>query len=330
MTTTTRFQTLPASRSTALEARLGPTRALRYAHGANPVEDLPAHVRAASSIRRQGERLIIAQDDVSALALLDPATGATLPILLPAAPDGTRVFDDVRGNKKLKLDLEASILLPDGRFVAFGSGSSPHREKIVTVGAGERPFAQVMAGTDFYARLRQVASERGARLNVEGAVVQGGWLRLLQRGTAKRGFVAWNAILDVSLPAFVRWLDGRASMPEVQRVMEVDLGTIDGVPLGFTDAAVTVDGRLAFIACAEDTADAVDDGPVLGCCFGWIDADDLAASTTVVLDANGRPTTLKLEGIEARPGSSVLFDVVADMDRGEEAAQIAALSVTEG
>lgn len=105
---------------------------------------------------------------------------------------------------------------------------------------------------------------------------------------------------------------------------------IDGVPLGFTDAAVTVDGRMAFIACAEDTADAIDDGPVLGCCFGWIDPESCSAVTAIVLDADGRPTTLKLEGIEARPGSAVLFDVVADTDRGDEPAQIAELSVREG
>jgi hypothetical protein len=87
---------------------------------------------------------------------------------------------------------------------------------------------------------------------------------------------------------------------------------------------------MAFIACAEDTADAIDDGPVLGCCFGWIDPENCSAVTAILLDADGRPTTLKLEGIEARPGSAVLFDVVADTDRGDEPAQIAELSVREG
>lgn len=320
---------LRATRSSRLEAKLGPPRPLRYDHGAHPMEDLPAHVRAASSVRRQGQRLIIAQDDVAALVLLDTATGSTQPILLPAGPDGARIFDESRGNKKLKLDLEASVLLPDGRFVAFGSGSSPHREKIVTVGADAGALPQLMAGTVLYATLRGFANQRGARLNIEGAVVQGPWLRLLQRGMGKRGFHAWSAMLDLPLAAFVRWLDGRASAPAVQRVIDVNLGDIDGVPLGFTDAAVTADGRMAFIACAEDTADAIDDGPVLGCCFGWLDAEALVAETTLIVDRDGRPTALKLEGIEARPGSASLFDVVADMDRGDEPAQIAELVVRE-
>lgn len=322
-------RTLTATPTPRLVARLAAARPLRYAHGAHPNEDLPAYVRAASSVRRQGERLIIAQDDVAALAMLDTTTGATRPLLLPAGPDGARVFDDERGNKKLKLDLEASVLLPDGRFVAFGSGSSPHREKLVTVGTGAGALAQLMTAGDLYAGLRAQASRRAARLNIEGAVVQGERLRLLQRGHGKRGFVPWNAILEVSLPGFLRWLDGRGPVPAVDRVIDVELGTIDGVPLGFTDAAVTADGRLAFIACAEDTADAVDDGPVLGCQFGWIDEAAGTVVTTTVVEADGRPTALKLEGIEARPGNALVFDVVADMDRADEAAQIAELTVQE-
>ena len=73
------------------------------------------------------------------------------------------MFDDVRGNKKLKLDLEACIVLPDGRLVAFGSGSSPQREKIVTVAAGKGAMAQQWLGEDLYAGLRAIAvrAQRG-------------------------------------------------------------------------------------------------------------------------------------------------------------------------
>ncbi len=321
------LHTLEATLSARLTATLGTPRPLLYRHGAHPVEDLPAHVRAASSIRRQGKRLIIAQDDVSALATLDPATGITQPILLPTGANGARVFDDARGNRKLKLDLEASIVLPDGRFVALGSGTNAHREKLVIVGAGEGALAQQLAAPDLYTALRRHVDLHSARLNIEGAVVQGPWLRLLQRGNGKRGFQPWNAILDVSLDRFVSWLDGRHAFPAVQRIVAVRLGDIDGVPFGFTDAAVTADGRLAFLACAEDTADAIDDGPIVGCRFGWIDADDGEAVMTTVVDAQGQPTHLKLEGLEARPDSVTVFDVVADMDRGDEPAQIAELVV---
>jgi hypothetical protein len=100
------------------------------------------------------------------------------------------------------------------------------------------------------------------------------------------------------------------------------------VPFGFTDAAVTADGRIALLACAEDTEDARTDGPVLGCRFGWLAAEDRDVVMTDVVDADGRPTRLKLEGIESRVDPGSVFDVVADMDRGDEPAQIAELTVS--
>ncbi len=323
------FRTLTATIEAGLTARLGKPRPLLYDRGAGPAAALPAHVRAASAIRRQGTRLVILQDDVSALALLDPATGSTQPVLLPTGADGVRVFDDGLGNKKLKLDLEACVVLPDGRLVALGSGSSRRREQIATIAAAQGASAQLSSGAELYASLRAHADARDARLNIEGAVIQGDWLRLLQRGNGKRHFAPWNAILDVSLAKFIGWLGGRNDMPPVRRILELDLGAIDGVPFGFTDAAVVADGRMAFLACAEDTADVVSDGPVLGCRFGWLDADDQHAVMTAVVDADGQPTGLKLEGIESRANGGALFDVVADMDRADEPAQIAELVVRD-
>jgi hypothetical protein len=284
-------------------------------------------VRAASAIRRRGSRLVILQDDVNAIAVLDPATHSTLPLLLPAGPNGARVFDDGHGNKKQKLDLEACVALPDGRLVALGSGSWPERERLVIIATDSGSSVQVVEAGDLYAELRVHAERRAAEINIEGAVVQGARLRLLQRGNGKHGSTPWNAILDLALDEFLGWLDGRGRRLEVQGILEVDLGAIEGVPLGFTDATVVADGRIAFLACAEDSADAQSDGPVLGCRFGWLEADDRLAATTVVVDADGKPTGLKLEGIEVSAGGGAVFDVVADMDRPDEPGQIAELTV---
>ena len=49
---------------------------------------------------------------------------------------GERLFDERRGNKGRKLDLEAGFVLarPDGeRLIGLGSGSSPRRERILVV-----------------------------------------------------------------------------------------------------------------------------------------------------------------------------------------------------
>lgn len=311
-----------------LIARLGDARALRYDAGADAAHDVPAHVRAASAIRRIGTRLVIVQDDVNALAVIDGLTGTTVPLLLPAGPAGSRTFDDLRGNKSMKLDLEGCVRLPDGRLVALGSGSSPMRERLVVLPVGQGAVPTLVDAASLYANLRSHADQRHTELNIEGAVVQGTWLRLMQRGHGKRRSAMWNAVLDLSLADFVGWLDGRrGEAPHLRRILDVDLGTVSGVPFGFTDATVTSHGRLAFLACAEDSVDVRTDGPVLGCRFGWLATDGRTATMTDVLDRDGRPTALKLEGIEACEDNENEFQVVADMDRPEDPSLLATLNV---
>jgi hypothetical protein len=289
---------------------------------------VPGFVRAASAIRRLGARLVIVQDDVNALAIVDAVTGETRPLLLPAGPDGERMFDDLRGNKALKLDLEACVRLPDGRLVAFGSGSSLLRDRLVVLDITRDAAPRIVDAPALYAVLRSRAVERSAELNIEGGVVQGGWLRLMQRGHGKRPTAMWNAVLDFTLAEFVAWLDGHLrTAPRLQRELDVDLGGVSGVAYGFTDAALTVSGRIAFVACAEDSADARSDGPVLGCRFGWLAADGRTGTMTDVLDPDGQPTRLKLEGIETFEDHESLFQVVADMDRPDEPAVLGTLSV---
>ncbi len=247
---------------------------------------------------------------------------------LPPGPDGLRRYEDGRGNKRLKLDLEAGTVLPDGRFVAFGSGSSRRRERLAVL-AGDTDL-RLHPAPDLYAALRDCVAMLGVELNIEGAVTLGSdCLRLLQRGNkagAMRGATG-NALIDFELTGFVRWLDGSAPLPAVTAMLAVDLGDAQGVPYGFTDATVCDDGSMAFLACAEDSADVRSDGPVLGCRFGRM--DDGAVRVTEVLEADGRPTALKLEGIEARAGRSTVFDVVADMDRPDEPATLLELHVDQ-
>lgn len=98
---------------TEVSARILRTTPLRYAEGADPALDRPAHVRAASAVARVGGRLAIVQDDANFVALVDPATGLAEAVTLPAGEGGLRQFDDLRGNKRFKLDLESCVLLED-------------------------------------------------------------------------------------------------------------------------------------------------------------------------------------------------------------------------
>lgn len=315
--------TIVARVDPGLRAVLGPPTPLVYADGGSPADDRPAHVRAASAVRRQHGRLVIVQDDVNVLALRGPEVA---PVLLPVGEGGRRVFGDDRGNKRAKMDLEACATLPDGRLVAFGSGSTGARERLVVLELGGA--TRVVDGSPLYRALRAVTAFAGSELNVEGAVVVGDRLRLVQRGNgAARGeLVAVDAIGDVELDAFVRWLDGTGACPGLVAVTPFDLGVAGagGTRFGFTDATVLPDGRLAFVACAEASPDTYRDGEVVGCRFGVVEGGQ--ARTCDVVEASGAPTRLKLEGIEAREDPGTL-DVVADLDRPHEPALLAELRV---
>ncbi len=56
------------------------------------------------------------------------------------------------------------------------------------------------------------------------------------------------------------------------RLQPYDLGAIDGVPLGFTDAAPLPGGAVLFTAAAEATDNAYDDGACRGSAIGLLDA----------------------------------------------------------
>ncbi|MEW5723637.1 MAG: hypothetical protein AB1896_11060 [Thermodesulfobacteriota bacterium] len=308
-----------------LQALVEQLQPLRYRDGGALADDRPGHVRAASAVRVWGQRLVVVQDDVNVLALQG---GGTLceAMLLPAGPGGRRVFGDGAGDKKFKMDLEACITLPDGRLAAFGSGSSPLRERLVVVKpSGE---VRVREAGDLYEILHKTTAFSGSELNLEGALVIGDRVRLFQRGngapTAELQPV--DATGDLPLESFLSWLDRSEAAPQLERIRRYDLGSVGGVRYGFTDAALIPDGRVAFLACAEDSPDALQDGTVLGSRFGVIGRDE--ARITDIMDETGRPAKLKLEGIEwLEDGQGGSFVVVADMDHPEEPALLGRLRV---
>src|SRR5688500_16747657 len=166
-----------------LSARVVARAALRFAGGADDASDRPAHVRAGSGLARVPEGLVVIQDDSNFLALVDPARPtAVQAIPLPTGPDGRRQFGDSRANKHLKLDLEACVAVgaPRPLILGLGSGSTAARESIVLVRdwSGMRPDVRVVRGERLYASPRRAGSFSGSEMNIEGAVLMGGSLRL--------------------------------------------------------------------------------------------------------------------------------------------------------
>ena len=310
--------TTSADRDPELTATVLSRTPMRFAGGADRTSDRPAHVRAGSGLVAIGGLLVIVQDDSNFVALVGPdRPGAARAVALPRGEDGARQFGDSRGNKALKLDLEACVADPAGRLVAFGSGSARRREVALVIDAvaTEAPRVRVVAAHALFSRLREAPAFAGSELNVEGAVLVGETVRLFTRGNGavRDGRAPVNASCDLSWPELSRHLDAPGSHPPPTptRIRPFALGALDGTPLGFTDATAW-DHRVLFTAAAEDSPDAVRDGTVTGSVIGIIGERD--TRWTPIVDRDGRPLPDKIEGILVADGTAGEVWTVADPD----------------
>lgn len=302
----------------ALRARVVRSIPLLYTDGADPALDRPPHVRAGSGIAWIGGLLAVVQDDSNFIALVHPGTTDVRALPLPPGEGGVRLFGTDRGNKQFKLDLEACVTLPDHAggemLVAFGSGSTPARERIVLVrGIPDAPSVEVCDASAFYALLRAAHEFSGSEMNVEGAAWRDGRLLLFNRGNGAPG----DGREPVDATCEVDWarlrahlLDADAPPPAPERITRYELGQIDGWRLTFTDASLVGD-VLLFAATAEASPNTYDDGPVAGSALGTVDGS--GARWAVIENATGGRFDGKVEGVApgSRPGTVL---VVIDRD----------------
>lgn len=285
--------------------RIVSSRPLFYSDGADPAADRPAHVRSASALAPWKDELLVVQDDANFFAVV--GRDGVRAIELPRGHAGLRCFDDTRGNKAHKLDLESCIVLPDGRLVAFGSGSTAARERLVVMGDDEVPA--IVDAAPLYAALHEAFP--GCELNVEGAAITGETIRFFQRGNGRTtaGERAPNGTVDLDARSFVSWLDGGSLAPPSPPTL-YDLGAVDGVPYSFTDALGLGEANYVFLAVAEDSPDAVADGAIFGVACGLLMRG--RAVMRSIHDERDAPTRLKLEGVALARGTR--FWAVADAD----------------
>jgi hypothetical protein len=304
-----------------LTARVRSRRRLLYTEGPAPDLDRPAHVRAGSGLAWIGTRLAVIQDDACFVALVDPQGDEVRAVTLPAI-EGVRQFDDVRGNKRAKLDLEACVAIDDGTgplLLAFGSGSTDRRERALVAAGLERGAAEValVEARALYAALREARAFSGSQLNLEGVATQGEHIVLMQRGNGKPvgALSPVDATCRVERAALLRYLHdpARTPPPPLEAITQYDLGLVRGVRLTFTDVTATPDGGLAFLAAAEASPDTYRDGPVAGVTLGVIDRDG-AARWAPLVAADGRPFVDKAEGLALDPHDARRAYLVLDLD----------------
>jgi hypothetical protein len=280
----------------------------------------PAHVSAASGLVRAGEFLYVVPDDENHLGIF-PDEGARPGTLARIAEGTLPLGKDPR--KRRKPDFESLARLPafgghpHGALLALGSCSKPNRCRGVALGLDAPGHLDGSRREIDLAQLRDALESRFGRLNIEGAVVLGQELVLMQRGNKgdRR-----NARIRLRLDAVLRAIgeNGEIGMDALVDIHEHELGAIGEVPLCFSDVAALPDGRLVFTAIAEDTLDSYEDGRCVGAAVGVMDG---MGRLGLFEPLEGCP---KVEGIEVMRGGGPL-EVLLVTDADDDAVPAALL-----
>lgn len=255
-----------------------------------------AGVRAGSALLRRSQRLLAVQDDAYAAAWIDPASATVEPV--PLRGDGAAL------PKARKPDFEAAVEDAHGVIHLLGSGALPSRHWIAHLALDAAPM--LWQATALYEAL---ASALGESPNIEAALWLGTRLRLGHRAAGDRPDMLLDLPVDV--------LDGApASLLRLQALM---LGRLEEVPLHLTDACLAPWGGTLFLAAAEQTTDAIADGPMAGAALGWF--DETGGRWAVLQEADGRPSRRKAEGLVVDPDGCGAW-LLTDPDDPERPAEL--------
>ena len=283
------------------------------------------HLSAASGLVRSGRSLYVVADDELHLGVF-PANGTgrgglvrLFPGELPAEP---------RERKRRKPDLEALLLVPafagcaHGALLALGSGSKANRRTGAFLALDADGQATGVPRPCDLSGLLAPLESRFASLNIEGAAVAGAELCLLQRGNRK---FRQNALIRYRLQPLLDALGAGLPVPQVEPIAlhPVDLGAVDDIPLGFTDAAIVPTGELVFVAVAEDTDDSYHDGACAAAAIGIMSREGAVRRLQPIEGAH------KVEGVHASlEGDTVRLLLVTDGDDPAIAAGLYAASLS--
>jgi hypothetical protein len=286
------------------------------------------HLSAASGLVQMHGRCYVVADDEHHLGKfkLDSDNPVKLKRLFP-----NDLPLDPKKRKAFKPDLETLFALPampsypQGALLALGSGSKEQRytgllmafDAQCKLGKGDDLVTRRLDLALLYAPLHHEFAD----LNIEGCFISGDSLYLVQRGN--KGSPR-SACIALHLPQVQAWLiDNENPPPLPSRIVDIDLGHIDGVPLTPTDACALPDGRWLMTAAAENTMDSVLDGPCAGSAIAILSPQ---GELTQLHHLHGAP---KVEGVSAQvDGKTLSLLMVTDADQPGVASQLLGLSLS--
>lgn len=270
------------------------------------------HISAASGlVCAYGRAYVISDDEHHLATFRDTDRPGELHRIVP-----NNLPKQKQARKQRKPDFEVLFRLPASGFrhrsglVALGSGSRSNRQTGVFIPLNRQgvPSKRVRRFDllPLYRPLRAVLGD----INVEGALVIGKYLLLINRGIAGR---TDNATARYQMADFVRLMEGKRSSIEPIEIRRYDLGAIEGVNLCFTDGAALTSGGWVFTAVAESTDDSFADGPCVGSAVGWVDANGALQTMRTLTPPS------KVEGIDARViDHATVICLVTDSDEPKQ------------
>ncbi len=275
-------------------------------------------VHSASGLAEVPEGWAVVCDDFIDLYLLNPE--GDLLGKWPISPQPPVIIEG-RVPKKHKRDFEAIAAWRQGKqtqMLIFGSGSKlPQRSHVVQVTWQDKLLSAIEVQAEpFYQHLMATAKLTPEQVNIEGATAFDNKIILLNRGL--------NQSIVMDLKGFASYIAGNCKGVAPQMGLHTyHLPEINGVQVGFSGAYTDLRrNRIYFSASAEDTADWIQDGEVLGSYVGWIvrptapDGGELFAMP--VVDEAGEHTKDKIEALALLPpvDGNVQIMALTDTDGG--------------
>lgn len=233
-------------------------------------------IGAASGLLSHNGTLYLISDNSNVLYEYQSTEGVPVKtLLIDAEHEGTAEHIA----KADKPDYEAIALKGDSLYV-FGSGSYEKRNRIAHVNLTTKQLYPAIDATDLYLAMQAFAEIAPEDFNIEAAVNDGDTWYLLNRGNGPKGR---NGIFT---------LNGSMNDTAFQIIYnDVKLPKINGVRATFTDACLA-DGKLYFIAAAENTTSTYEDGAIAGTILGRMNLDKMKVEKTVTISEKN-----KFEGI---------------------------------